>query len=392
MYPGYGYLTALRLTKLMQAIQDVRALPQELIFVNATEFVPAMEGEIIGRWINRVQIADLVSDDAKAVAYSAGKMQVENTIVPNIKHGRKLTQENLNQLAMIGANPGLAGAAGSIGTNEIVGNVLGSIVDDLYLGLSQRCEALIVAMHLDSYTYNRFGMQITGSWGIPADLKVNLSVPWTDAANGTPVNDIWNLKRLASVRYGATFDRITMSTSAFIYMISTTEFQNKARTTIPLTINYTNFPIANTTLQSDVARSVLGVKEIRIYDSRYWSQDASGQMTSAPYLPVNKVILDSASNDNNAAVQDFANGVTTESTLGPLMAETGSGMIGSLNEGTRGPICYTTVPHDMNPPNLTVWGVQRGFPRRYRISASAVLTVGTFTDTIPTTDPFQTTF
>jgi hypothetical protein len=36
---------------------------------------------------------------------------------------------------------------------------------------------------------------------------------------------------------------------------------------------------------------------------------------------------------------------------------------------------------------VVVWGVARGFPRKYINAASAVLTVGTFTDTISTAVP-----
>jgi hypothetical protein len=388
MVPGYEYLSVLNVSRIMAALQDVRDIPQELKFVNRTTFVPASDNEIVGRWINRVQIADLVADDSKALTYSAGKMQLENTIIPNIKHGRQLTQENINQLASIGDNQafdrvGMMGA----GSSEIVGNILPSIVDDLRLGLMQRCEALLVAMHLDQWNYNRFGMQITGSWGIPSDLKVSPFYPWTDPVNATPVNDVWTVKRNATVRYGMNFNRIIMSTSAFILMIATAEFQAKARTSIPLFINYANLPQANIDLQRNVASSILGCT-LELYDARYWSQDGAGNLTSAPYLPINRVILDSTDNDNNPAVQDFANGVTTESMVSGLLPNTGSGVIGSFKQGMRGPIAYTTVSPDLNPPNVTVWGVMRGFPRRSRLFANAVLTVGNFADQISIIEPF----
>lgn len=390
MTPGYEYLSAFRLSRVMQALEDVRRLPQELRFVNRTPFTPASEGELYGRWINRIQIADLISDDAKALTYTAGKLTIENVITPNIKHGRHMTQEQINQILMMNQNPGLNTAAWNrMGmSNEIVGNIIPSIIEDLRLGIYQRCEALLVAMHLDSFNYNRFGIQITGSWGIPSDLKVTPVNLWTDPVNATPVNDIWNLKRNATVRYGQTYNRITMSTTAFLYMISTAEFQNKARTTLPLFINYTNIPQGNLDFQKNVARNILQVDELELYDARYWSQDGSGILTSAPYLPINKVILSNTENDNNPAVQDFANGITTESLLSGFLPNTGTSMIGTFGGGMRGPVSYATVPAELNAPNLTLWAVMRGFPRRFRLQASAVLTVGTFTDTIPVGEPF----
>lgn len=387
MIPGYEVLEVLNISRIMDALQDVRDLPQELQFVNRTDFRPAMEGEIMGRWISRALIADLIADDQKAHTYSSGKVQVENTLVPNIKQGRHLTQENINVLGSIASNPGLGSTQG-MGPNEIVDNVLGSMVEDIWEGLYNRCEALIVAMHLDSWSYNRMGIQVQGSWGIPADLKVTPQYPWTDPVNGTPVNDVWTLKRNASVRYGMMYNRMWMSTSAFMYMISTNEFQAKARTTLPLFINYTNIPQADLNFQRNIATNVLGLDELRLYDARFWSQSASGEQTSAPFLPINKVILDSTTNDNNTAVQDFANAVVTESMLSSLLPNSGTGVIGRFGAGMRGPVAYTTVPVDMNPPNMTVWGVMRGFPRRFRFQANAVLTVGAFSDQIPPIELF----
>ncbi|MDE2103355.1 MAG: hypothetical protein KGL39_39305, partial [Patescibacteria group bacterium] len=195
-------------------------------------------------------------------------------------------------------------------------------------------------------------------------------------------------KREASVRYGATYDRMTMSTQAFIYMISTQEFQAKARTFLAPNVSYVNLPLANTDQQRKIAEAITGM-DIEFYDARFWSKDSAGNDTSAPYLPINKVILTSKQDDNDASVQDFANGITTESLLSGLLPNAGSGIIGQFTEGVRGPIAYTSVNPDLNPPNVTIWGVARGFPRRFRLQASAVLTVGTFVDTtIPIGEPF----
>ena len=386
MITGIGILSPMNLTRVMQALEDVRNLPQDLLFVNRTPFVPAADGEIMGRWINRVQIADVISDDARAVTYSAGKLTTETNVVPNIKHGRQFTQEQINAIAALNANPAINRS--ELEGLDLIGNVIPSVVQDLRLGIYQRCEALLVAMHLDAVTYNRFGMKISGNWGIPSDLKVTPLYPWTDAVNATPVDDIWTINRNGAVRYGQTYDRMTMSTAAFLLMIKTAQYINMARSNLPLYLSFSNIPQSNVPKQKEIAASVLGLKEIELYDARYWSQDESGVMTSAPYLPINKVILSATENDNNEAVQDFANGITTESRLSSMLPNTGSGTIGNFEQGVRGPIAYANVPDNMNPPTATVWGVMRGFPRRHRLQASAVLTVGTIAETIPVGEPF----
>ena len=385
MNPGYEYLSVQTLDTIMDALQDVREMPSELLFLNRTPITPANDGEIMGRWLNRVQIADLVTDDARAYTYAAGRVITETNVAPNIKIGHKLTQETINQIIALGNNPNLSRPG--VPNQELGGNVVPSIVENLRTGIWQRAEALIVAMFLDSTSYDRFGVKISGTWGTPSDLKVNLTTPWTNKASATPVDNFWSLKRIGSVRYGATFNRATMSTTSFTYMTNTDEFISKARTTLPLWVNLTSLPQANTELMRTLATNILGVDQLELYDQRYWSQDSAGNMTSAPYLPVNKVILSNSANDNNTAAYDFGNAITTESLLATFLPNQ-AGLIGNFSGGQRGPLCYTTVSSQLDPPNMTVWGVMKGFPRKFLPYMNAVLTVGQFTDSIPVGEPF----
>jgi hypothetical protein len=105
----------------------------------------------------------------------------------------------------------------------------------------------------------------------------------------------------------------------------------------------------------------------------------------AALWPINKVGLSNSGDDNDPTAYDFANGITTESIVSGLVKNE---MLGTIGGPTRGPIAYATAPSDLNPPQVVYWGVARGFPRKYRLQATAVLTVGTFTDTIPVGPPF----
>jgi hypothetical protein len=374
---GSNLLSTVRINQVMAAIQDVRELPNELVWLRRTPAIDAVDGEIMARFVGRVQIADLVADDSQAVTYTSGKMTFETTTVPNIKHGQQLTQTQINELVALqtqGADVGL------------YANYEQNIIDGLLLGIRQRQEALILAMLCDSFSYDRLGIKMSGvTWGMPADLKVTPSVAWTDATNGTPVTDILTLKRLAQVRYGIMFDRLSMSLAAFLYMIATTEFQNRARTFLAPNVSYVNIATQNTDYMKLLAQSVLGVAEIELYDSRFWSQDSTGALTSAPYLPINKVIFSARANDNNPRVWDWASGIVTETLVGSLMR---SSMVGRFPAAQRGPVAYATVAEDLNPPNITYWGVTRGFPRKHLLQMNAVLTVGSFTDPIPVGEPF----
>lgn len=369
---SYQLLQALRLTAIMQALQDTRELPGDLRFLARTPVVPATDGEIMARFSGYIQIADLVADDAQAVTYSTGKFTFESNAVPNLKLGVNLTQEQINQLLSLEA--GLTATS----DNSVVTDWRNRTIDGLLFGIRQRMEALIIAMQLDGFSYNRLGIIMTNvSWGMPSDLKVTAGVSWDTAGSATPVADLLALKLIAQVRYGQVFNRVTMSTTAFRYMIATTEFQNKARMYLAPNVSYANLPLADLNAQQRIAEATLGMT-IELYDSRYWSQAPTGAWTSAPYLPAGKIILSNSGDDNSPMVMDFANGVVTES----VVAELAGGMFGSLGGAQRGPIAYATVPNDLNPPAVTLWGVARGFPRRHKLQATAVLTVGSFTDSI----------
>lgn len=380
MPQAWQLLQAARLTRIIQSLQDVRTLPNQLTFLGRTPIVPAVDSEVMARFTGFATIADLIADDQQAVTYQNSKLSYESMNIPNIKHGTALTQAMLNQLQSFMGVPG--GMPGDMGLFSDYEN---RALDGLLFGVRLRMEALIIAMWLDSFTYDRLGIKITGAtWGMPADLKVTPSVTWDTAGSATPVSDIWSVRRTGRVRYGQEYNRATMSTSAFMYMIATTEYQNKARTFLAPNVSFTNLNVADLSYQQSLARNVLGM-EIEIYDARYWSQGVDGALVSAALLPITKVILSNTGDDNDPTCYDFANAITTESIVSGLVP---GEMIGGIGGPTRGPIAYATAPEALNPPQITYWGVARGFPRKYRLQSTAVLTVGTFADTVAVGPPF----
>lgn len=372
------FLQATRINAIMDALQDAREVPPDLVWSSRIGDVPAMDEEIMARFVGRMQIADLIADDSQAVVYQAGKFSFESSAVPNLKHGVSVNQAMLNQLRTLQGR-----VADDMGVFSQYEN---RTIDGLLTGIRWRKEALFVAMLIDGFSYNRLGIKMSNvSWGMPSDLKVTPSISWDNAATATPVNDVLAVVLIGKVRYGITFNRISMSTTDFRYMIATTEFQNKARLYLAPNVSYANLPLANLDQQRTIAEAVLGMT-IELNDGRYWTQDASGVQTSAPFHPVGKVVLTDSTNDNNTAAMDFANGVVTESIVADLV---GSGMIGSLGGPQTGPVAYATAANpQLNPPGIVYWGVARGFPRKHLLQASAVLTVGTYGDVIAVGEPF----
>lgn len=386
MPAGYEQLTVLRVRRVMAALQDIRLLPQRHLWLSRIPTVPAVEGEIMARWIERRQIADIVTDDAKAAVYQSGKFSLETTAIPNIKLGANFTQSQLNQIAMLSADgiPMMPDASG------LGGDILRRKLEFLLQGIRDQMEYMVTAMMLDSYNWDRLGIKIQNlSWGMPSDLKFTPAIPWT-STSATPVTDFFTLNLTADQRYGRRFTRATMSRQAFQYMIATTEFQNKARTFLAPNVSFVNLTMTDLDYQHRLAQNVIGLS-IEFNDTRYWTQDTSGLFTSNRYQPLNKVILTDPADDNDATTWDFANGHVTESMVSGLLPNQGTNMVGRFDGPARGPTGYCTVPPDLNPPMATVWGVARGFPRKYMLQASALMTVApAMVDSIPVTDPFGT--
>lgn len=356
-------LSALRVNKLMSALQDKRGIPGKLSFLSRTPIVPASDGEIMARFMGQILIADLIADGQRAGVYSPGKLFLESSKAPNLKIGTALDQDQLNALNNL--------AAGVQVADDLFPMSETRILDNLRLGVQQRMEALVVAAKLGGLSYDRLGIKMAGvTFGMPADLQITPVNEWTDASNATPVTDIMIAKRVGRVKYGIDYDRLVLTLAAFNAMIATTEFQNKARTYLAPNVSFTNLNAADTEFQRNLATNVLGLKEVELKDDRYWTEGTEGTVTSSPFLPLNKVILESSQNDNDASVLDFANGVVTEAIVSNMP---GSKINGQLPRNARGPVGYTTC--EDNPPSVTYWGVGRGFPRRHLMQATASLTI-----------------
>jgi hypothetical protein len=375
MTPNLGFLNVARVNGIMMGLQDPRTIPQDLTWLKRTNVVPAMDEEITARYFGQVLAADLIADDQRAGVYQEGRFQFETNKIPNLKIGVGINQSMLNVISRM--QQGYA----SPNDQGIFSNWENRTQGKLLLGIRQRMEHLIVSMLCDGLNYNRLGIVLNGvTWGMFSDLKVTVSVSWDQAGSATPVNDVLNIKMIASIRYNIIYDRITMSTQAFRYMIATTEFQNKARLYLAPNVSYVNLPLADLKFQQAVATNVFGMT-VEIYDSRFWQQDEYGNAFQSPYLPITQVLLTSSALDGNAMAWDFANAIVTETMVAQLA---GSSIVGGAFAGPKyGPVSYVTpTSFDLNSPGITYWGVARGFPRKHMQNSSACLTVGTFADTI----------
>jgi Phage major capsid protein E len=388
MSVGLQIFQAARINTIMQALQDKREMPSNLLWLSRTQVVPAADGEIMARFVGRVLIADIIAYGAQAVVYSSGKLTYESSGIPKLKLGMELDEEMLKQLYNIQR-------LGDLNDMGIFKSYENRTLDALRLGIQQRMEAIITGMHIDGFSYDRLGIKMSNvTWGMPSDLKITPSTPWTNHGSATPVDDILTTVLVGRVRYGIVFNRLTMSTQAFREMIACTEFQNKARTVLAPNVSYVNLPLSNLSQQKLIAEAVLsapgddnaGNIKIEFNDSRYWYQNEDGTQQSAPFQPINKVILTSSLDDNDPTAYDFANGVVPETIASSLIP---SGVIGNFTQPAYGPVAYATPSsQNLNPPGVTYWGAAAGWARKHRLQSSAVLTVGDLTDAIAVGEPF----
>lgn len=384
--PNIDFFNSARVTGIMRGLNDPRLLPVPLIWNQRIPDVPATDDEITAKYMGTLLIADLIADDAKAVTYSQGRFEFQTTKVPNIKMGIAMNQAMINSLERIRSNGGVP--------NDEVGyftNRYNQAIADCKFGVELRKEALKIAMLLDGLTYDRLGIQMTAlTWGMYSDLKVTASPAWT-STSGTGLTDIQTVRNIARQRYGVELDRATMSTATFRALIAQTEFQNQVKNVAVNVLLGAPAPVA--TLQADsylirLAEIVIGgtggTFTIELDDRRYWSQAATGAITSNRFFPLEKVLLTSKQNDGNSNAYDFANCPVTEGIVAGIV---GNSVAGGIMTG-RGPIGYVTLAdQNLNPPGIVTWGVARGFPRKHINAASAVLSIGSPSETFDTDVP-----
>lgn len=366
---GNRFLNSTKINLLVRTLADQLEMQANLIFLNRTEVTNANESDILGKYKGQVFAADIIADGAEAVTYETGSFEFTGHTVPNIKIGAALTQGDINRLEQ------LSRTSTPMGMDiEWFTNWENMTSETLVMGLRQRINTLICWMQLDSAPYSRMGIDLSGSsWGMPSDLKVTSSTPWTTAASATPITDMQLIvTQVGPDSYGEIYDRVTMSFKNFRLMTQTTEFLNRVKGSLRYAFGTNELNINDTGAMLQLAADIVGV-QIEVYDGTYWERSNNGAKTRQRVLPVNKVIFSNRGDDNNRQAMDFANGVVTESVVGSMLG------MGGFTGPSYGPVSYWTASPDMNPPEVKCWSVMRGWPRKIRETATAVLTTGNYT-------------
>ena len=376
---GWRFLDSARINRIVRTLADeLEAVGmRNLIGLQRTPIVNADDNEIVGKFKGQFVAADVISDDQEAAVYdTVGQFEFVATEIPNIKMGSRVSQHMINRLARLRQNVS--------GANDVryFTDWENTLAESLVTGVRQRMNALIMAMWMDASSYDRYGIKLTNaSWGTPADLKVNASQAWSVAntANVNAVDDFLALStKVAPDTYGEEYNRVTMSSKAFRYLIGTPQFKSylaglagmefKSPGTYATSVVTSGIqPVNDFAMQRQAFANMIGM-QVELYDGHFFERSNNGKRSSVRYLPENKIIFSNTQDDGDTTAMDFANGIVTESIVSPLIGH------GGIGGEAFGPIAYFTGNENLNPPDIVAWSVARGFPRKHRETATAVYT------------------
>jgi hypothetical protein len=367
----WRFLSSARLNRIVGTLAAELEIKRPLIWLERLPLVPADDDELTGRFTGKILAADIIADDQKAVVNENLTLELITNVIPNVKHGERIGQKLLNRLQRLKEGT----LAVTSGENRLKDWEM-QIAENIILGIRWRLNAMACAMMMDTFTYNRFGVQIAGAtWGMPSDLKVTVATAWgANPTTADPLGDILAIDQTARLKYGIEFDTVTMGTLDFREMTATTSFANRA--SLILQAHFLTGPNALLTRadpqMKQLAQQILG-KEIVLDDAVYNERANDGTITTTKVLPRYKVVLSRSSDHGNAQAYDMANGTPTEATVADMIGSAPAG----LGREQYGPVAYyTPQAEDLNPPGIVAWGVARCFPRKFIPEATAVLTVG----------------
>lgn len=369
MAAGIELLTSKNITRVAQALVDQTLEPQALLFYNRASRPQMSDDELTARERRYVFAADIVAPDSKAPMRESGEITFEKSAITKIKHGFGLSETYVQLLTRIEDS-----RASAIEQFTFDGYIARN-TRDLILGCQQREEAMLVGMLLDGFTYDRLGVHMSGSWGMPSDLKATPGGADWDNTAATPITDIITLKVYAQTTYGQVFNRLTMSLACLQNLIATTQFQDMYRATIYRWDVPSGVVITADALQFASFVGQLVGMTVEVYDGRYREYQNDGSIiTPTRFLPEEKVLFTNSADDNGAA-WDFGQAEIMESKIGRLG---GTNVIGGGIQEGFGPIAYATQANgNLDPAGLIVYAVDRGAPRKSNLTCSAYITAYT---------------
>lgn len=379
---GWNALATERINRIVAGLETADDADGGRLFNQIIPTRDASDMEIILRLgPSRPIAADIIQMDQAARVIRGDAPETIQSVIPKLKHGHQVSEHMLSELARLQGN--LATAQQDADASGLL-NYIDDRIDWLLQGVRDRRELLLAAMLVDDGDYNRFGIQFTNlSWGMPSALNITVGTAWSNAGTATPLANIEAALETAEDDYDEMYDTVVMTRGAFGEMEATDEFINRSQSYLQMRLASgilpaDTFPTGNRESSRLMAEAILSRDRTRpvrfvIYNKRTRLEATDGSRSTVQFLPDDKVLLLDSNDFGNDRAWDFANAPVME-TLPGLVPNLIGGFEGG--GGERGPVGYATAGDSQgNPPGQVLWACQRGFPRKHRESANAVLTI-----------------
>lgn len=365
---------------------DPRTVPGELFYLNRTPVLPATDRELMMRWRGTAVIADLIALDARSTVYRMLQAKTSQAEIPKIKFGTSLMESDVREVLTLGQAELDAGRP----VPEFVRNLFRLLIRQLVVGRRWRLESMLIGSILGGFSYDRMGIKMNGTFGKDSAVIATVSPAWTDAVNSKPLDNIRYFIDYMRIYKQTRINRMVLPSAAFDTMIATDQFKAESQSALLSLFNLTALPVTNRDEQIAALKRRTGLQEIVLYDSHYrWENDAGARFLQR-LLPLNAVILDSTDNDNNENVRYIGNAGVTETAFAGVVGhrEIGEGGDMGLTGMRPGPYYYTSVPHDLDPPQIQAKVVQHAWPILREPDNSVVMYIGNIVETMPVSDTF----
>ena len=382
------FLEELNIDEIMEDLQDIRKTDPRLVQLSRMNFVEMDNSQLLGRRQKRVQIAPLISTNARSPVFRAQQFSAQSGNLGKIKLGTQWSEEEMEEWLDLVQSP-VRDPDGVLAR----GMVEDAIADHLE-GIRKQQNWLATAMALDGQvgtsSYNRFGFFLDGiSWSRYSDLKVTVT-PWTNHTDADPIADLWMMKELRMEKYGKDTNRATMPSAAFRHAIQCDKYKARTGNYLSPTMTYEQMPGVMTDFQMNLFQQIAGIRVV--FDDARWENERDDKVwESNRFLPLNPttpVILDDSNDDNNNGVHFMGVGTPMEG----RMREVIGGRTSDTNRigGPAGPvrriISYGYLPEKLDPPTLTVFSATKSMPQLRDRASNGVLYVGPMTETYAVTD------
>jgi hypothetical protein len=298
-------------------------------------YTPKNESKIDHKVRGNIFMADVIADDQEAsIQDTVGRFEFVPNSIPSLKIGSRLSESTLIRIYEQSIKP-------TEKSEKFLDKWFDNLAENLAIGLRQRRNQLSVMYMLGASDFNNYGVVVRLDLGIPEGVHSTVE---SATFKNKPLSVIRKHLRFIKRFYGATYDRMTLSSEALQDIVSTQE--NKR---LNKTVGNTDHAVKelSKTLKLDV----------ELDDSTFLQRSLGGETKEVRYLPANEILFSSKKNDNNPEICHFASTVCTESIVSSIFDD------GKIKGGAQhGPIAYFTGNRDLNPPDIRAWAVTRGLP------------------------------